>query len=119
LPVPVTGGVIWVYGTGDNSFFAASGSGTYTSPQGHFGTLTGTISTNYTYTANECPPGEERGSADGHACIVLRQPLSRFLTCSCNESSQHAWAGVARALPCRPLADVAPGPAICAGKQLR
>ena len=49
--VPVTGGMVYAYGTGESRFFATAGGG-YTSPTGEFGSLTGNATTGWTYTAN-------------------------------------------------------------------
>ena len=49
--VPVTGGLLYVYGTGDARFFSGSGTGTYTNPANEFGTLAKNVDNTYTYTA--------------------------------------------------------------------
>jgi YD repeat-containing protein len=48
--VAVQGGVMWVTGTGDYRYFAASGNGTFTSPPEDFGTLVQNQDGSYTYT---------------------------------------------------------------------
>ena len=51
LDTKISGGILWVYGTGDSEFFASAGSGAYTSPTGNYGSLT-QVGGGYTYTAN-------------------------------------------------------------------
>src|SRR5207253_1320290 len=52
--VSVTGGVLWVYGSGGARFFADLGSGSFLSPANDFGTLTQNTTTHvYTYTAKD------------------------------------------------------------------
>src|SRR5207302_4979010 len=52
--VSVTGGVLWVYGTGGSRFFGSLGSGAFLSPPSDMGTLTQSlIDSTYTYTAKD------------------------------------------------------------------
>ena len=50
--VPVTGGVLWVSGSGDARLFSGSG-GTYTNPPGDFGILVQNADGSWTYTAKD------------------------------------------------------------------
>ena len=49
--VPVSGGILYVYGSGGFRFFATGSGSTYVSPANDFGTLVANVGGSYTYTA--------------------------------------------------------------------
>ena len=74
--VSVTGGVLWVYGTGGSRFFASLGSGQFLSPPDDMGTLVQNGDSSYTYTAkdqvkyNFNSSGNETTIVDTHNLVV-------------------------------------------------
>jgi hypothetical protein len=51
--VSVSGGVMWVYGSGSSRYFASAGGGNFTRPANDFGTLVQNADNTYTYTAKD------------------------------------------------------------------
>jgi RHS repeat-associated protein len=80
----VTGGMLWAYGTGEAEFFTRTGPGTYSSPTGNFGTLTGDTN-GYTYIAN----GQVREQFSGNG-------LMTSVVCPCNFTASYGYDGASR-----------------------